>query len=160
VFAFPIAIGKQWGIGFLLQSSNKQPDYLYQRYLAFYPQAEKRLRDMSADEFTQYKQGLLNELKQRPQTLGEEAGRLGKDFSRGNAQFDTRHQTIAAISDISQQQLADYFQRTVINMQGLALLSQVSGNDSADPHYAAPEGWKTYPSTSSLQQSFSHQVNQ
>jgi len=160
VFAFPIAIGKQWGIGFLLQSSNKQPDYLYQRYLAFYPQAEKRLRAMSADEFNQYKQGLINELKQQPQTLGEEAGRLGKDFSRGNAQFDTRHQTIAAISSISQQQLADYFQHTVINMQGLALLSQVSGNDSADPHYAAPKGWTTYPNTSSLQQSFSHQVNQ
>lgn len=160
VFTFPIAIGKQWGIGFLLQSSNKQPDYLYQRYLAFYPQAEKRLRDMSADEFNQYKQGLINELKQRPQTLGEEAGRLSKDFSRGNAQFDTRHQTIAAISHISQQQLADYFQHTVIDIQGLALLSQVSGNDSTTPHYAAPAGWKTYPNTSSLQQSFSHQVNQ
>lgn len=40
VFSFPMSVGHQWGIGFLLQSNSKEPNYLYQRYLAFYPQAE------------------------------------------------------------------------------------------------------------------------
>lgn len=47
VFAFPMSVGRQWGVGFLLQSNSKQPAYLYQRYQDFYPKTEKRLRDMS-----------------------------------------------------------------------------------------------------------------
>ncbi|MGU0056439.1 hypothetical protein ACVXG7_15170 [Enterobacter hormaechei] len=29
-------VGRQWGLGFLLQSSDKQPAYLWQRYQAFF----------------------------------------------------------------------------------------------------------------------------
>lgn len=154
VFAFPIAVGKQWGLGFLLQSSNKQPDYLYQRYLAFYPEIEKRLRNMKAEEFNQYKQGLLNDLEQHPQTLDEESSRFSDDFSRGNESFNTRDNIIKAISELTQQNVADYFYRAVIKPSGLAMLSQVAGKDNSEPSFAAPSGWKTYPNTSSLQQTF------
>jgi len=160
VFAFPIPVGKQWGIGFLLQSNSKQPDYLYQRYLAFYPQAEKRLREMKNDEFAQYKQGLMNEMQQRPQTLDEESDRFANDFSRGDDRFETRDKVIAVIQGLTQVQLADYFHKGVIKMQGLAMLSQVSGNDGKTASYAAPAGFKTYTGTSALQKTFPHQVSQ
>ncbi|MGC6388687.1 pitrilysin [Ewingella sp. S1.OA.A_B6] len=160
VFAFPIPVGKQWGIGFLLQSNSKQPDYLYQRYLAFYPQVEKRLREMKNGEFAQYKQGLMNEMQQRPQTLDEESDRFVNDFSRGDDSFATRDKVIAVMNDLTQVQLADYFHKGVIKMQGLAMLSQVSGNDGKIASYAAPAGFKTYPDTSALQKTFPHQVSQ
>ncbi|GBU11464.1 protease III [Enterobacterales bacterium] len=160
VFAFPIPVGKQWGIGFLLQSNSKQPDYLYQRYLAFYPQAEKRLREMKNDEFAQYKQGLMNEMQQRPQTLDEESDRFANDFSRGESNFGTRDKVIAVISGLTQTELADYFHKGVIKMQGLAMLSQVSGNDGKPAAYAAPAGFKTYPDTSSIQKTLPHRVSQ
>jgi len=159
VFAFPIPVGKQWGIGFLLQSNSKQPDYLYQRYLAFYPQAEKRLRKMKNEEFGQYKQALINELQQRPQTLDEEADRFGNDFSRGDSRFNTRDKVIAVIKELDQYQLADYFHQAVIKMDGLAMLSQVSGNSSEPAGYAAPKGFKTYPNTSTIQKTLAHQVD-
>lgn len=44
VFAFPMSVGRQWGMGFLLQSNDKQPSYLWQRYQAFFPDAEAKLR--------------------------------------------------------------------------------------------------------------------
>jgi protease-3 len=159
VFAFPIPVGKQWGIGFLLQSNNKQPQYLYQRYLAFYPQAEKRLRAMKPDEFAQYKQALINEMQQRPQTLDEEADRFGNDFSRGESRFNTRDKVLAVIQSLTQEELANYFHKAVIKMNGLAMLSQVSGNDAKTADYAKPAGFKTYPNTSSIQKTFPHQVN-
>lgn len=159
VFAFPMPVGKQWGIGFLLQSNSKQPKYLYERYQAFYPVAEKRLRAMKDSEFSQYKQGLLNDLQQRPQTMSEEIGRFSEDFSRGNDKFTTREKVIAVIQGLTQKELADFYHQAVISQTGLAILSQVSGNDSKTPEYAAPVGWKTYPTTSSLQKSFPHQVN-
>ncbi|WP_337061741.1 pitrilysin [Serratia marcescens] len=152
VFAFPMSVGRQWGVGFLLQSNSKQPAYLYQRYQDFYPKTEKRLRDMSEADFEQYKQALINELKQRPQTLSEEASRFANDFDRGNFAFDTRQKLIAQVQQLTPAKLADYFHQAVIQPQGLAVLSQVSGSGQDKADYAAPKDWVTYPNASALQQ--------
>lgn len=152
VFAFPMSVGRQWGVGFLLQSNSKQPAYLYQRYQDFYPKTEKRLREMSEADFEQYKQALINELKQRPQTLSEEASRFANDFDRGNFAFDTRQKLIAQVQQLTPTKLADYFHQAVIQPQGLAVLSQVSGSGQDKADYAAPKDWVTYPNASALQQ--------
>ncbi|MEJ5174893.1 pitrilysin [Erwinia sp. MYb416] len=153
VFSFQMPVGRQWGIGFLLQSNVKQPAYLLKRFEAFYPTAEKRLREMSHEDFAQYQAAMINELKQRPQTLDEEAGRFSKDFDRENYHFDTREKVIAQIQTLTPQGLADFFHQAVIAPSGLALLSQVSGSRHGKADYAAPSGWKTWKDLSTLQQS-------
>ncbi len=158
VFAFPMPVGRQWGLGFVLQSNSKQPDYLYQRYLAFYLQAEKRLRDMKPADVEQYKQGLINQLMQRPQTLNEEAGRFSDDFNRNNFSFDSRQKMIAQVKQLNSTALADFFQQAVIKPQGLALLSQVKGLGQSSSGYAVLDGWTTYPTTSALQATLPQKV--
>ncbi|WJV54951.1 pitrilysin [Prodigiosinella aquatilis] len=150
VFATPFSIGRQWGIGFLLQSNSRQPAYLFQRYQNFYATAGERLQAMAPDEFAQNKQGLINELRQRPQTLDEEAGRLRNDLERENFAFDTRQKLIEQVNAITLTQLADFFQQA-LKPQGLAVLSQVSGSHHDKADYAAPQGWTIYPDASSLQ---------
>lgn len=158
VFAFPMSVGRQWGIGFLLQSNSKQPAYLYQRYQDFYPKTEKRLRGMKEADFEQYKQAMINELKQRPQTLSEEAGRFANDFDRGNFAFDTRHKLIEQVKQLTPTKLADYFHQAVIQPQGLAVLSQVSGSGQDKADYAVQPNWVTYPSASALQKTMPRKV--
>ncbi|MFK8259525.1 pitrilysin [Erwinia sp. AnSW2-5] len=153
VFSFQMPVGRQWGIGFLLQSNVKQPAYLLSRFEAFYPTAEKRLRELSKEDFAQYQAAMINELKQRPQTLDEEAGRFSKDFDRENYHFDTREKVIAQIQTLTPQGLADFFHQAVIAPSGLALLSQVSGSHHGKADYAAPSGWTTWKDLSTLQQS-------
>ncbi len=158
VFAFPMPVGRQWGLGFVLQSNSKQPDYLYQRYLAFYLQAEKRLRDMKPADVEQYKQGLINQLMQRPQTLNEEAGRFSDDFNRNNFSFDSREKMVAQVKLLNSLALADFFQQAVIKPQGLVLLSQVKGLGQSSGGYAVLDGWITYPTTSALQATLPQKV--
>ncbi|TNV20825.1 pitrilysin [Buttiauxella sp. B2] len=153
VFAFPMSVGRQWGIGFLLQSNDKQPDYLYQRFKAFYPTAEKKLRSMSAEDFAQMQQGMISEMMQAPQTLSQEASQLSKDFDRGNMDFDSRDKVVTEIKKLTPQKLADFFHQAVIEPQGMAVLSQVSGSHNGKADYAAPNGWKTWKEVSGLQQS-------
>ncbi len=153
VFAFPMSIGRQWGIGFLLQSNDKQPAYLYQRFKAFYPTAEKKLREMSAEDFAQMQQGMISEIMQAPQTLSQEASQLSKDFDRGNLDFDSRDKVVGEIKKLTPQKLADFFHQAVIEPQGIAVLSQVSGSHNGKSDYATPKGWKTWKEVSSLQQS-------
>ena len=154
LFAFRMPVGRQWGIGFLLQSNVQQPAYLLQRFQAFYPVAEKRLREMSKEEFTQYQTAAINALKQRPQTLDAEAARYSRDFNRGNDRFDSREKVISQIQVLTAENLADFFHQAVMSPTGLSLLSQISGSQHDTAEYAAPAGWKTWQSISKLQQSF------
>ncbi|NIF23223.1 pitrilysin [Candidatus Pantoea multigeneris] len=152
VFAFQMPVGRQWGIGFLLQSNTQQPAYLLKRYQAFYPQAEKRLREMKQSDFAQYQQAMINDLSQRPQTLDEEAGRYSRDFTRQNYQFDTRQKVIAQIEKLTPVSLANFFNQAVMKQEGMAITSQISGNASTT-EYAHQPGWKTWQSVTNLQKS-------
>ena len=150
--AFPVAIGQQWGVGFVLQSSDKQPAYLYQRFMAFYPVIEQRLRDISQEDFAQIKQGVTGMIQQAPQTLSEEASQLSRDFDRRNSAYDSRDKVVEQINTLTPQKLADFFHSAVIDPQGMAMLSQVSGSEGGVVEYAKPEGWKVWNSVSELQQ--------
>ncbi|MEG2589740.1 MAG: pitrilysin [Citrobacter sp.] len=152
VFAFPISVGRQWGMGFLLQSSDKQPSYLWERYKAFFPTAEAKLRAMKADEFAQIQQAIIAQMLQAPQTLGAEASQLSKDFDRGNMRFDSRDKIVAQIKLLTPQKLADFFHQAVVEPQGMAILSQVSGSQNGKAEYVRPEGWKVWQTVSALQQ--------
>lgn len=153
VFAFPINVGRQWGLGFLLQSNEKQPAYLWERYQAFFPTAEAKLRAMKPEEFAQIQQGVIAQLEQAPQTIGEEAGKIIKDFDRGNMRFDSRAKVVARIKQLTPQNLADFFHQAVVKPQGMAILSQISGSQSGKAEYAQPPGWKVWDNVSELQQS-------
>ena len=153
LFAFSMNVGRQWGMGFLLQSSDKQPAFLWQRFQAFFPTAEAKLRAMKPEEFAQIQQAAISQMLQAPQTLSEEASKLSKDFDRGNMRFDSRDKVVAQIKLLTPQKLADFFHQTVVDPQGMALLSQVSGSQNGKTEYAAPEGGKVWESVSALQKS-------
>ncbi|MBX8999487.1 pitrilysin [Klebsiella aerogenes] len=153
VFAFSMNVGRQWGMGFLLQSSDKQPAFLWQRFQAFFPTAEAKLRAMKPEEFAQIQQAAISQMLQVPQTLSEEASKLSKDFDRGNMRFDSRDKVVAQMKLLTPQKLADFFHQTVVDPQGMALLSQVSGSQNGKTEYAAPEGGKVWESVSALQKS-------
>lgn len=153
VFAFRMPVGRQWGIGFLLQSNSKQPAYLMQRYQAFYPQAEQRLRTMSQADFTQYQQAMLNDLIQRPQTLNEEADRFSRDFDRQNNDFDTRQKLMEQVQLLTPAGLADFFHQAVMQKKGMAMTSQIAGSGERKIEFAPLPGWRTWQEIAKLQQS-------
>ncbi|MFO3905069.1 pitrilysin [Enterobacter hormaechei] len=160
VFAFSMNVGRQWGMGFLLQSSDKQPDYLWQRFQAFFPQAEDKLRAMKPEEFAQIQQAVIAQITQPPQTLAEEASKISKDFDRGNMRFDSHDKVVAEIKQLTPQKLADFFHQAVVAPQGMAILSQVSGSQSKKADVAPPAGWTVWKSVSALQQSLPRSKNE
>ncbi|MGU0016612.1 hypothetical protein ACVXG9_20310 [Escherichia coli] len=143
--------GRQWGMGFLLQSNDKQPSFLWERYKAFFPTAEAKLRAMKPDEFAQIQQAVITQMLQAPQTLGEDASKLSKDFNRGNMRFDSRDKIVAQIKLLTPQKLADFFHQAVVEPQGMAILSQISGSQNGKAEYVHPEGWKVWENVSALQ---------
>ncbi|WP_392566073.1 pitrilysin [Utexia brackfieldae] len=132
VTSLPVSMGKASGIGFLVQSNQYTPSQLYQRYLAFYPHALAKLKALSPVEFAQYKNGLLAELQEPPQTMDEEVDRYLPDFLKSTFNFDTREKMIVALKQLSQQQVIAFYQSLVIKNQGLSIASVVKGADAED----------------------------
>lgn len=160
LFAIPMPLGNQWGISFILQSNAKAPAYLNQRYLDFFAKTKKRLLAISEKDFEQYKQGMINELQQRPQTLNEEASRYSGDFGRSNYQFDARDKLIAELKTVTKSELYHYFKRAVVEQRGLSMLSQVMGehDNKTRADYAEPPGWTAFSGAETLQKILPHQV--
>ncbi|PHM62094.1 pitrilysin [Xenorhabdus ishibashii] len=159
VFAFNQNIGKQWGLGFLLQSNSKQPDYLHRRYQSFYQQADKKLKAMSDAEFEQYKKSLLTEMREPPQTFYSEVAVFDADFGRNNFKFDTREKVIAAMEKATKAQIIAFYEKAVLKRQGLALISQITGKKGTAHQYAELKGWQTYDYVSDFQKQLPVKVN-
>ncbi|CAM3892207.1 pitrilysin [Xenorhabdus thuongxuanensis] len=159
VFAFNQNVGKQWGLGFLLQSNSKQPDYLHRRYQSFYQQADKKLKAMSDAEFEQYKKSLLTEMREPPQTFYSEVAGFDADFGRNNFKFDTREKVIAAMEKVTKAQLIVFYEKAVLKRQGLALISQITGKKGTAHQYAELKGWQTYDYVSDFQKQLPVKVN-
>ncbi len=151
VFAFNTSVGEQWGLGFLLQSNSKQPKYLNQRYLDFYQKAADKLKAMSQADFEQYKNALINERQQPPQTFYAEVARFSGDFSRNNVSFDSRDKMLEALKKTTQKQLINFYRDAVIKHRGLSFISQVIGKSANPDGYAKLKGWKTYHNVTELQ---------
>ncbi|HHR6030265.1 TPA: pitrilysin [Providencia alcalifaciens] len=152
VFAFKVGLGDQWGIGFLLQSNAKTPNYLNTRYQDFYTAALDKLKKLPATEFEQYKQSIITEMKQPPQTFYEEVGRYGSDFSRNIFSFDTRDKLLTRLAAATQAEVINYYENAVLKRQGLAMASQVIGqNVDTKSGYAQFKNWALYLNASDLQ---------
>ena len=151
LFAFNPGFGRQWGIGFLLQSNEKNPAYLAQRFNDFYVKTEKRLQALDNAEFDKYRSALLTELTQPPETFAEEASRYSFDFKNNYFDFNTRAQTIDAVKKMTKQDVVTFYDKAVMSKNGLALYSQVTGTGGKADDYAKPEGWTTYPSVTEFQ---------
>ncbi|WP_445495180.1 pitrilysin [Photorhabdus sp. SF281] len=151
VFAFNTSVGEQWGLGFLLQSNSKQPKDLNQRYLDFYQKAAGKLNAMSQTDFEQYKNALINERQQPPQTFYAEVARFSGDFSRNNFSFDSRDKMLEVLKKTTQKQLINFYRDAVIKHRGLSLISQVIGKLANPDGYAKLKGWKTYHNVTELQ---------
>nr|WP_282556697.1 pitrilysin [Providencia alcalifaciens] len=152
VFAFKVGLGDQWGIGFLLQSNAKTPNYLNTRYQDFYTAALDKLKKLPASEFEQYKQSIITEMKQPPQTFYEEVGRYGSDFSRNIFSFDTRDKLLTRLAVATQAEVINYYENAVLKRQGLAMASQVIGqNVDTKSGYAQFKNWALYLNASDLQ---------
>lgn len=152
LFSFPSLMGRQMGIGFLLQSNNQNPDYLQSRFDAFYQQAAEKLAQMSDAEFAQYQQGLLFELTKNPQTMNEELAHYLSDFAWRELRFDSVDRLMTEIKSLTKNEVLRFYHDAVIKPTGLSLSSRVIGQAHQVADIPADSTLKVFDKASDLQQ--------
>lgn len=150
ILNFPINIGESFGFGFLIQSNQYDPAYLYQRYEAFFPKSLIKLNAITDKAFKQYKTAILSEVREPPHTLSEEVNSYLDDFMRSNFAFDRNRKLVFSLERISKDELITFYRNMIFDNEGLAIISEVVGLQTK---YAAaiPKEYIPYSNASSLQ---------
>ncbi|OCG08137.1 pitrilysin [Gilliamella sp. wkB178] len=132
VFAVPTLVGEATGMSFIIQSNQYDPAYLLKRYQEFYPTMQTKLQALSKNDVEQYKNAVLEELTMPPQTLDEELARYMPDYRLSRFAFDSRDKKIAQLKKVTQQDLINFYDQSVMQHKGLVMASQVLGTRTAD----------------------------
>lgn len=97
------------GVQFIIQSTVKGPEHIDLRVEAFLKMFETKLYEMPNDEFKNNVNALIDMKLEKHKNLREESGFYWREISDGTVKFDRRESEVAALRQITQQELIDFF---------------------------------------------------
>ena len=107
VAALPAAFRLQGGMAFVIQSPVAPPAELKARTSAFLDAQQERFQTMPAEEFARNQAGLIAQLTQKDNNLGERGGRYWRDLTLGITTFDGAQQLADAVAGLEQAEVAE-----------------------------------------------------
>ncbi|KAM2144716.1 hypothetical protein ACFX1X_046589 [Malus domestica] len=97
------------GVQFIIQSTVKDPSHIDLRVEEFLKGFETKLYKMPSDEFKSNVNALIDMKLEKHKNLREEAGFYWTEISDGTLKFDRKESEIAALRQLTQQELIDFF---------------------------------------------------
>ena len=102
-------IATRGGVSFVVQSPVKGPAHLEQATKNFLTEFVASWPETIEEEFTQQKAGLISRLTEAPKNLNELSSRYWSDLNRGYLNFDSRAQVATLVSQLSKQDMQQFF---------------------------------------------------
>ncbi|KAL9232570.1 hypothetical protein vseg_007669 [Gypsophila vaccaria] len=101
------------GLQFIIQSTAKGPRDIDGRVEAFLSKFATELRQLSEDEFKKNVGALIDMKLEKHKNLGEECRFFWKEITNGTLKFDRKESEVAALKQLTQQDLVDVFDEYV-----------------------------------------------
>lgn len=147
-------IGMTSGISLTVQSPTASPKHIMEHNQRFIQASFERLKAMSSEEFNKYRTSLIETLQHKPDALIREFSEYNSDFMRGNAKFDRKSHTIELLQALTQQDIIEFYQKTLIEQTGLVFISQAIGTKKEISQPVELEGFERIESIEALQKAF------
>ncbi|THF95861.1 hypothetical protein TEA_024512 [Camellia sinensis var. sinensis] len=97
------------GLQFIIQSTIKDPRQIDLRVEAFLEMFASKLYEMSGDEFKSNVNALIDMKLEKHKNLREESSFYWREISDGTLKFDRRECEVAALKQLTQKELIDFF---------------------------------------------------
>ena len=136
VGAFAPAINDYTGLGLYIQTPVKGPGDMQTRFAAFKNEYAKALTEMSPELFAQLKNAALVSLKEQPKNLSDEVGPFISDWYQEKFSFDTQARLIAAVENVTLDDIQDFYQQTMLNPKSARLSIQLRGTKFTNEAFA------------------------
>ncbi|KAH9648282.1 Insulin-degrading enzyme-like 1 (peroxisomal) [Citrus sinensis] len=101
------------GVQFIIQSSVKGPKYIDLRVESFLQMFESKLYEMTSDQFKNNVNALIDMKLEKHKNLKEESGFYWREISDGILKFDRREVEVAALRQLTQQELIYFFNENI-----------------------------------------------
>ncbi|KAK6244176.1 hypothetical protein QUC31_010585 [Theobroma cacao] len=135
------------GVQFIIQSTVKGPGHIDLRVEAFLRMFESKLYEMTNDEFKSNINALIDMKLEKHKNLREESRFYWREISDGTLKFDRREAEVAALRQLTQQELIDFFNENIkvgatqkktlsVRVYGNQHLSEINSDKSepSQPH--------------------------
>ncbi|KAG0474050.1 hypothetical protein HPP92_015907 [Vanilla planifolia] len=97
------------GLQFIIQSTAKDPSQLDARVEAFLKMFESKLYEMTESEFKSNVNALIEMKQEKHKNLWEESSFYWREMVDGTLKFDRRESEVAALKDLTKEELIDFF---------------------------------------------------
>lgn len=122
VFSNHLPLLLQPGIFYFIQSPEHEPDYLAEAIEAFLREDQLRLEQLPATDFAQHQRSLTSQLLEADKHLGERAERFWREIGNQRRDFQHREQLAKTISQLTQQDMLDFYTQLMYRERGNYLL--------------------------------------
>ncbi|WP_423185243.1 insulinase family protein [Alishewanella sp. d11] len=124
------------GFGLYIQTPVKGPADMQQRFDEFKQQYWETLQQVTPEQFAALKQSLLVSLNEPPKNLFEEMQPLVSDWYRERFDFASRAKLIAAVEQVTLEDMKGFYQQTLLNPQAARISVQMRGTSFRDQPFA------------------------
>ncbi|KRW98169.1 Metalloenzyme, LuxS/M16 peptidase-like protein [Pseudocohnilembus persalinus] len=104
-----------YGFDFLIQSNVAGPHDLVQRIEIFVKEFDQEIENIKPEEFEQYKHSIEDDLKQKADSVLEEAKRYWGEINKHRYQFNRREILIEKLQSITLDQVKQFYKRVFID---------------------------------------------
>lgn len=125
------------GFGLYIQTPVKGPADMQQRFDEFKQQYWQTLQQVTPEQFTALQQSLLVSLNEPPKNLAEEMQPLVSDWYRERFEFDTKAKLIAAVEQVTLEDVKAFYQQTLLNPQAARISVQMRGTSFREQPFAS-----------------------
>ena len=121
------------GITFVVQSPAQGAAYLENATIEFMDRFITLFGEMTPEEFSQHKAGLIARLLEAPKNLGERSQLYWRDIGDDHLTFDSRQQMAALVEALDQETMMTFFRSVQSGLTGNRLLVYSSGQFEDEP---------------------------
>lgn len=120
------------GMVFIIQSSDKNPKYLNERFVDFTQDFAKKISGMPEEEFIQYRKSLQKILRKQAHTLGDQTRMYWEQISNHSYRFNFNEDIATELEEVSIADVSNYLNQCWLNNNSIRRVSVVSSSD--DPY--------------------------
>lgn len=134
------ALGDFGFVGLYIQTPVMNAEDMFARLQRFTTEYADSLADLDLDAFNRLQDGVLNEIRQAPQNLAQEAAPFLQDWNRERYDFDSRARLLAAVENTALADIQRFYRDSVSAEDHSSLLLQLRGTRFADAPFAVLPG--------------------
>ncbi|GGF69315.1 insulinase family protein [Alteromonas lipolytica] len=133
-------IGDYTGFAMYIQTPVKDVAAMQARFDQFKTEYKTALDALTPDEFAQLKASVLVTLKEAPKNMRDEVVPFIADWYREKFDFDSKQRLIAAVENVTIDDVKAFYQQTMLNDNAARVSVQLRGTSFADQPFAEIAG--------------------